>query len=227
MKVLVVDDEIPILDAVAYNLRKEGFQPLTAEDAEQCMRLAKSEKPELIILDVMLPSASGFDICKRIRSESHTPIIMLTARADETDRVVGLELGADDYVTKPFSMRELMARVKTVLRRSNAITGNIEEVIDIGGIHIDSNRYEVSVNGDPVSLSPKEFDLLKFLARHHDQVFTRQSLLDSVWGPAAFVEDRTVDVHIRWLREKIEADPSQPRLLITVRGIGYKFCGEL
>lgn len=224
---LVVDDEIPILDAVAYNLRKEGFQPLTAEDAEQCMRLAKSEKPELIILDVMLPSASGFDICKRIRSESHTPIIMLTARADETDRVVGLELGADDYVTKPFSMRELMARVKTVLRRSNAITGNIEEVIDIGGIHIDSNRYEVSVNGDPVSLSPKEFDLLKFLARHHDQVFTRQSLLDSVWGPAAFVEDRTVDVHIRWLREKIEADPSQPRLLITVRGIGYKFCGEL
>lgn len=227
MKVLVVDDEIPILDAVAYNLRKEGFQPLTAEDAEQCMRLAKSEKPELIILDVMLPSASGFDICKRIRSESHTPIIMLTARADETDRVVGLELGADDYVTKPFSMRELMARVKTVLRRSNAITGNIEEVIDIGGIHIDSNRYEVSVNGDPVSLSPKEFDLLKFLARHHGQVFTRQSLLDSVWGPAAFVEDRTVDVHIRWLREKIEADPSQPRLLITVRGIGYKFCGEL
>ena len=227
MKVLVVDDEIPILDAVAYNLRKEGFQPLTAEDAEQCMRLAKSEKPELIILDVMLPSASGFDICKRIRSESHTPIIMLTARADETDRVVGLELGADDYVTKPFSMRELMARVKTVLRRSNAITGNIEEVIDIGGIHIDSNRYEVSVNGDPVSLSPKEFDLLKFLARHPGQVFTRQSLLDSVWGPAAFVEDRTVDVHIRWLREKIEADPSQPRHLMTVRGIGYKFCDEM
>ncbi len=227
MKVLVVDDEIPILDAVAYNLRKEGFQPLTAEDAEQCMRLAKSEKPELIILDVMLPSASGFDICKRIRSESHTPIIMLTARADETDRVVGLELGADDYVTKPFSMRELMARVKTVLRRSNAITGNIEEVIDIGGIHIDSNRYEVSVNGNPVSLSPKEFDLLKFLARHPGQVFTRQSLLDSVWGPAAFVEDRTVDVHIRWLREKIEADPSQPRHLMTVRGIGYKFCDEM
>ena len=227
MKVLVVDDEIPILDAVAYNLRKEGFQPLTAEDAEQCMRLAKSEKPELIILDVMLPSASGFDICKRIRSESHTPIIMLTARADETDRVVGLELGADDYVTKPFSMRELMARVKTVLRRSNAITGNIEEVIDIGGIHIDSNRYEVSVNGNPVSLSPKEFDLLKFLARHPGQVFTRQSLLDSVWGPSAFVEDRTVDVHMRWLREKIEADPSQPRLLMTVRGIGYKFCGEM
>ena len=227
MKVLVVDDEIPILDAVAYNLRKEGFQPLTAEDAEQCMRLAKSEKPELIILDVMLPSASGFDICKRIRSESHTPIIMLTARADETDRVVGLELGADDYVTKPFSMRELMARVKTVLRRSNAITGNIEEVIDIGGIHIDSNRYEVSVNGNPVSLSPKEFDLLKFLARHPGQVFTRQSLLDSVWGPSAFVEDRTVDVHMRWLREKIEADPSQPRLLMTVRGIGYKFCDEM
>ena len=227
MKVLVVDDEIPILDAVAYNLRKEGFQPLTAEDAEQCMRLAKSEKPELIILDVMLPSASGFDICKRIRSESHTPIIMLTARADETDRVVGLELGADDSVTKPFSMRELMARVKTVLRRSNAITGNIEEVIDIGGIHIDSNRYEVSVNGNPVSLSPKEFDLLKFLARHPGQVFTRQSLLYSVWGPSAFVEDRTVDVHMRWLREKIEADPSQPRLLMTVRGIGYKFCGEM
>jgi phosphate regulon transcriptional regulator PhoB len=226
VKVLVVDDEIPILDAVAYNLRKEGFQPLTAEDAEQCMRLAKSEKPELIILDVMLPSASGFDICKRIRSESHTPIIMLTARADETDRVVGLELGADDYVTKPFSMRELMARVKTVLRRSNAITGNMEEVIDIGGIHIDSNRYEVNVNGNPVTLSPKEFDLLKFLARHPGQVFTRQSLLDSVWGPAAFVEDRTVDVHVRWLREKIEADPSQPRFLMTVRGIGYKFCGE-
>lgn len=226
MKVLVVDDEIPILDAVSYNLRKEGFQPLTAEDAEQCMRLAKAEKPDLIILDVMLPSASGFDICKRIRLESATPIIMLTARADETDRVVGLELGADDYVTKPFSMRELMARVKTVLRRNNAVTETIDDVIDTAGIHIDSNRYEVRVNGNSVNLSPKEFDLLKFLVRHPGQVYTRQSLLDSVWGPSAFVEDRTVDVHIRWLREKIEEDPSQPRYLMTVRGIGYKFCGE-
>jgi phosphate regulon transcriptional regulator PhoB len=226
MKVLVVDDENPILDAVSYNLRKEGYHPLTASDAEQCMQIVLNENPDLIILDVMLPSASGFDICKRIRKDRNVPIIMLTARAEEMDRVVGLELGADDYVTKPFSMRELMARVKTILRRVGSEELSREEICETGGITIDPTRYEVKVNGKPVDLSPREFDLLRFLATHPGQVFNRQALLDRVWGADAYVEDRTVDVHIRWLREKIEDDPSHPIRLLTVRGVGYKFSSE-
>lgn len=228
MKVLVVDDETPILEAVAYNLRKEGYQPLTASDAEQCMTLVRAENPDLIILDVMLPTSSGFDICRRIRKDMTVPIIMLTARVDETDRVVGLEIGADDYVTKPFSMRELMARVKTVLRRSlNPDAMDKERIVEASGIHIDPNRYEVKVDGNKVELSPKEFELLRFLATHPGQVFSRQALLDRVWGPAAYVEDRTVDVHVRWLREKVEADPSHPSRILTVRGVGYKYNGEV
>ncbi len=226
MKVLVVDDETPIVEAVAYNLRKEGFQALTARDAEQGLDIARAEKPDLIILDVMLPSASGFDVCRMLRKQNDVPIIMLTARAEETDRVVGLELGADDYITKPFSMRELMARVKTVLRRTH--TGSIasEAVISVGNLTIDPNRYEVTLGEKRIELSPKEFDLLRFLTTHPGQVFSRQSLLDRVWGADAYVEDRTVDVHIRWLREKIETTPSRPDRLLTVRGVGYKFRAE-
>jgi phosphate regulon transcriptional regulator PhoB len=225
MKVLVVDDEVPIVEAVAYNLRKEGYQVLTAGDAEQCIEIARTEKPDLIILDVMLPSASGFDICRLLRKQGTVPIIMLTARAEETDRVIGLELGADDYVTKPFSMRELMARVKTVLRRSQT-TLPATAVVQVGNLTIDSTRYEVTVEGRRVDLSPKEFDLLRFLATHSGQVFTRPALLDRVWGADSYVEDRTVDVHIRWIREKIEADPSRPERVLTVRGVGYKFRAE-
>ncbi len=226
MKVLVVDDENPIVEAVAYNLRKEGFVALTASDAEQGLDIARSEKPDLIILDVMLPSASGFDVCRMLRKQNDVPIIMLTARAEESDRVVGLELGADDYITKPFSMRELMARVKSVLRRTHAGIVATETVTISGNLTIDPNRYEVTLGDKRVELSPKEFDLLRFLAAHAGQVFSRQALLDRVWGADAYVEDRTVDVHIRWLREKVEVNPSRPERLLTVRGVGYKFRAE-
>lgn len=227
MKVLVVDDENPIVEAVAYNLRKEGFQALTASDAEQCLDIARAEKPDLIILDVMLPSASGFDVCRLLRKQNDVPIIMLTARAEETDRVVGLELGADDYITKPFSMRELMARVKTVLRRTHTGAMSTESVVKAGNLTVDPNRYEVTLGDKRIELSPKEFDLLRFMATHPGQVFSRQSLLDRVWGADAYVEDRTVDVHIRWLREKIEVNASRPERLLTVRGVGYKFRSEV
>jgi phosphate regulon transcriptional regulator PhoB len=227
MKVLVVDDELPIVEAVAYNLKKEGYSVVTATDAEQCLESARRESPDLVVLDVMLPSASGFDVCRLLRKQSDIPIIMLTARADETDRVVGLELGADDYVTKPFNMRELMARVKSVLRRASPPDKNAQEQAPLqsGNLHIDPARYEVRVNDELVNVSPKEFELLRFLVAHPGQVFNRQSLLDRVWGAEAYVEERTVDVHIRWLREKIEADPSHPVRLLTIRGVGYKFSG--
>jgi phosphate regulon transcriptional regulator PhoB len=225
MKILVVDDEQPIVEAVAYNLKKEGFAVLTAADAEQCLEIIGREKPSLIILDVMLPSASGFDICRVLRKQGDIPIIMLTARADETDRIVGLELGADDYVTKPFNMRELVARVKSVLRRTSPQEIAEQVVLQAGNLMIDPARYEVRIGGKQVTLSPKEFELLRFLAMHPGQVFSRQVLLDRVWGAEAYVEERTVDVHIRWLREKIEENASQPRQLLTVRGVGYKFNG--
>lgn len=226
-KVLVVDDENPIVEAVTYSLRKEGFQTATAGDAEQCMELVRSYEPDLIILDVMLPSGSGFDICRVLRKQSNVPIIMLTARAEETDRVVGLEIGADDYIVKPFSMRELVARVKTILRRTGTFADSTSErPIHVGDLIIDPGRFEVSVGERHVDLSPKEFDLLRFLAAHAGQVFSRQALLDRVWGADAYVEDRTVDVHIRWLREKIEQAPSRPERILTVRGVGYKFRSE-
>jgi phosphate regulon transcriptional regulator PhoB len=225
MRVLVVDDELPIVEAVAYNLKKEGYYVQTAVDAEQCLELARKEPPDLILLDVMLPTASGFDICRLLRKQSDVPIIMLTARADETDRVVGLEIGADDYVTKPFNMRELMARVKSVLRRTSPQDSVSQPTLQAGNILIDPNRHEVWMGEKPIMLSPKEFELLRFLITHPNQVFTRQVLLDRVWGSEAYVEERTIDVHIRWLREKIEVNPSQPVRLITVRGVGYKFTG--
>jgi DNA-binding response OmpR family regulator len=222
-----VDDELPIVEAVAYNLKKEGFSVVTAADAEQCMASARRDSPDLVLLDVMLPSASGFDVCRLLRKQSNIPIIMLTARADETDRVVGLELGADDYVTKPFNMRELMARVKSVLRRTapQESFAPASAPLQSGNLLIDPARYELRINGELVPASPKEFDLLRFFVMHPGQVFTRQVLLDRVWGAEAYVEERTVDVHIRWLREKIETDPSHPTRLLTIRGVGYKFNG--
>ena len=225
LKVLVVDDELPILEAVAYSLKKEGYAVITATDAEQCLESVKRDSPSLILLDVMLPSASGFDVCRMLRKQTDIPIIMLTARAEETDRVSGLEIGADDYVTKPFNMRELMARVKGVLRRTSPQETLAQAVIRAGNITIDPNRYEVRIEERPLTLSPKEFELLRFFVTHPGQVFTRQVLLDRVWGAEAYVEERTVDVHIRWLREKIEISPSQPVRLLTVRGVGYKFNG--
>jgi DNA-binding response OmpR family regulator len=223
--ILVVDDETPILDAVAYALRKDGFRVSVALNAEACMRIFREDQPALLVLDVMLPSASGFDVCKRIREAGDTPIILLTALGEERYRVHGLELGADDYITKPFSVRELVARVKAVLRRQ-ADQEMAKPTATVGGIVVDELRHQASVDGRPLQLSPKEFALLAFLVRHPDIVFSRQTLLDKVWGADAYVEERTVDVHVSWLRSKIEADPAQPHRLLTIRGLGYKLVGE-
>lgn len=221
MKVLLVDDEPTILETVENKLRKEGFSVFTATTAEDGMRLFRHTKPDLLILDVMLPNRSGFDLCRSIRRDSKVPVIFLTARAMEHDRIAGLEMGADDYVVKPFNLSELAARVKAVLRRSNKEAPS--EIIETGGLKIDPRRHEAHLDGKELSLSPKEFALLYFLAYNAGQVFSRDALLDRVWGPDAIVSSRTVDVHIRWLREHVEPDPSRPKRILTVRGVGYKF----
>lgn len=225
MKILVVDDEQPLLDALQYALEREGFEVITALDSEDALRLFSEHNPDLVILDVMLPTRSGFEVCQLLRKRSNVPIIMLTAKSAEVDRVVGLEIGADDYVTKPFSMRELVARVKSVLRRASASTAVSGSVYKAGDLVLDVGRYEARLGDTPLSLSPKEFELLRFLMEHPGQVFTRQTLLDRVWGEERYIEERTVDVHIHWLREKIEANPRKPKYLLTVRGVGYKFRG--
>ncbi len=223
MKVLIIDDEPTIVETVEAKFRKEGFSTFAADSAEEGMRLFRRVKPDLIILDIMLPQRSGFDFCRAVRRDSSTPIIFVSARADESDRVKGLELGADDYVVKPFNLSELVARVKAILRRA---TGEpVKEVIERGNLKIDPRSHEVWLNGQIESFSPKEFALLYFLARNVGQVFPRETLLDRVWGRDAFVTVRTVDVHIRWLRTRIEDDAQNPVRIITVRGIGYKFVG--
>jgi DNA-binding response OmpR family regulator len=224
-RILVVDDEAPILDAVSYGLRKEGYKVSVAANAEACMRIFREEQPDLLILDVMLPSASGFQVCKKIRATHNTPIILLTARAEERDKLLGLDLGADDYVTKPFSVRELVARVKAILRRQADEMG-ISGIITVGGISIDEPRHEIKVDDVPVELAPREFALLAFLARNPGMAFSRQTLIDRVWGIDAYVDERTVDVHVRWLRSKIEENPAEPKRLVTVRGVGYKLVAE-
>lgn len=224
MKVLLVDDEPTILETVETKLRREGYSVFTAATAEDGMRLYKQARPDLLILDVMLPERSGFDLCKAVRKESKVPILFLTARAGENDRVAGFEMGADDYVVKPFNLAELAARVRALLRRSSGGTEPMKAV-DSGNLRIDPKTHEVTLDGKPLSLSPKEFALLHFLAQHPGQVFSRDTLLDRVWGLDAFVNSRTVDVHIHWLRERIEPDPAKPTRLITLRGIGYKFAG--
>lgn len=227
MKILVVDDEPTIVETVSYNLRLENFETLAADNAETCLDLARSEAPDLILLDVMLPSASGFDVCRRLRQFSDVPVIMLTAKTEETDRVVGLEIGADDYVTKPFSMRELMARVKTVLRRrSPTSTLPADSMIRMGSLIIDPPRHEAVRDGVALELSRKEFELLQYFVKNVNRTVSRETLLDEVWGKDMLVGERTVDVHVRWLREKIEDDPSLPKRLLTVRGVGYQFRHE-
>ena len=220
MKVLIIDDEPMIIETVETKLRKEGFSTFTADSAEEGMRLFRRVKPDLVILDIMLPQRSGFDFCRAVRKESQAPIIFVSARADESDRVKGLELGADDYVVKPFNLGELAARVKAILRRA---TGEpVKEVIERGNLKIDPRSHEAWIDGKPLALSPKEYALLYFLARNVGQVFSRETLLDRVWGRDAFVSARTVDVHIRWLRTRIEIDPNNPVRIATVRGVGYK-----
>lgn len=231
-KVLVVDDEAPIVDAISYNLKKEGFTVDTAADADECLTRIQASTPDLVVLDVMLPSGSGLDICRRVHQEqSGLPVLLLTARAAEEDRLRGFGAGADDYVVKPFSMRELIARIHALLRRAGRETplGQDGEtaptVMPTDGLQINANRREVVQDGRTIPLSRKEFDLLALLASHQGRVFDRQTLLSRVWGEDSYVDDRTVDVHIRWLREKLEEVPARPELLLTVRGVGYKFRG--
>jgi two-component system response regulator ResD len=228
-RVLVVDDEAQILDVVSKYLSREGFQVSTARDGEAALVTFQSSKPDLVVLDLMLPRLDGLEVFKRLRTLSAVPVIMLTAKGEETDRVVGLELGADDYITKPFSPRELVARVKAVLRR--ATTGTMldtgERTLVRGDLRIDPRARSVSVVDKQVELTSKEFDLLWFLASHPGQVFTRTQLLDHVWGYEFYGDSSTVTVHIRRLREKLEPDPANPHFLSTVWGVGYKFEKEV
>jgi two-component system OmpR family response regulator len=227
-KILIVEDDRNLLDILKYNLRKEGYNAVTAIDGAEALDVARREKPDLIILDVMLPKLSGFEVCRILRKEMTVPILMLTAKTEEVDKIVGLEIGADDYMTKPFSMRELLARLGAMLRRADMAEvqpAAKPESLKIGDLEIDMARHQAFCRALPLELSPKEFDLLVFLARNKGFVFSREQLLDKVWGYDYAGETRTVDVHIRWLRQKIETDPAHPRQLLTVRGAGYKLEG--
>jgi len=225
--ILVVEDEENLLAALKYNLEKEGYSVLTAEDGEKGLETARQAKPGLIILDIMLPKLDGLEVCRILRRETATPILMLTAKSEEVDRVVGLEMGADDYVTKPFSMRELLARVKALLRRSRLTpeTPPGREVIRAGNLEVNLAGHTATLNGEPLDLKPREFDLLALLMGGKGRAFTREQLLERLWGQDWFGDTRTVDVHVRWLREKIEADPGSPGRIITIRGVGYRFEG--
>jgi DNA-binding response OmpR family regulator len=220
--VLVVDDEPIVREVVVSYLRREGYRTLEAGDGDSARRLLEEEPPNLVVLDLMLPGTDGLELCRWIRARSELPVIMLTARGDEADRIVGLELGADDYVTKPFSPRELAARVRTVLRRTATDIPRAER-LSFDGLDIDARTREVTRNSEPLRLTAKEFDLLWFMANHARQVFSRDQLMDRVWGYEAALDTGTVTVHIRRLREKIEDEPSRPRFLQTVWGVGYRF----
>ena len=227
--ILVVEDDANLLDVVRYNLVREGYEVVASRDGEAGIVAARARKPDLILLDIMLPKLDGFEVCRILRKETSVPILMLTAKADEIDKVVGLEMGADDYVTKPFSLRELLARVKAMLRRGELMREEAERsgadsrgVIRVGALSIDLDRHVVSCAGEELTLSPKEFDLLAFLAQNLRRAFSRDYLLEKVWGYEYSGDTRTVDVHVHWLRQKIEDDPAHPAMLLTVRGVGYK-----
>ena len=223
--VLLVEDDATLAAAVRYNLERAGYTCLVAGDGGRALELVRREQPALVLLDVMLPGIDGLEVCRRIRAESTVPIIMLTARAEEIDRVVGLEVGADDYITKPFGMRELVARVRAALRRAQMQPDDDPAAppASFGSVTVDPARREVRRQGQVLALKPKEFDLLWYFVRNPGRVFTREQLLERVWGYDFAGTNRTVDVHIRWLREKIEDDPAQPRHLRTSRGAGYLF----
>jgi DNA-binding response OmpR family regulator len=223
--VLVVEDDATLAATLRYNLEREGHTCLLAADGARAVELARRERPALVLLDVMLPGIDGLEVCRRIRAESSVPIIMLTARVEELDRVVGLEVGADDYVTKPFSLRELMARVRAALRRAQMRPDDERAArpVSFGGVRVDPARREVTRDGQALALKPKEYDLLWFFVTHPGRVFSRDHLLEQVWGYDFAGGSRTVDVHVRWLREKIEDDPSHPCRIRTSRGAGYLF----
>ena len=224
-KILIVEDDPNILETLKYNLGREGYDTLTAVDGVQALETARTSKPDLIILDIMLPKMSGFEVGRILLKEMAVPIIMLTARDDEIDKITGLDLGADDYMTKPFSMRELMARVRALLRRMEIKLVIPETTVKFGDVEIDIRHHMITRAGITLNLSPKEFDLLVFLAGNKGLVFSRDQLLEKVWGYEYSGDTRTVDVHIRWLREKIENNSEEPKRLITIRGVGYKFEG--
>jgi len=231
--ILIVDDEKPIVDILVYNLQKEGYSTIEANDGLTAVDIALNQKPDLILLDIMLPKMDGLTVCKKIRSKLNVPILMLTARDEEIDKILGLELGADDYVTKPFSVRELMARIKANLRKFEASSGtesltqNKEnKKIEIGDLTIDFDKFEVKVKDEIIDLTLREFEVLKYLANQPGQVVTREVLLEKVWGYEYYGDIRTVDVTVRRIREKIEKDTSAPKILITKRGVGYYIAGK-
>ncbi len=224
-KILIVDDEKPIVDILKFNLKKDGYSTLEAYDGEEGLEMALNQKPDLILLDVMLPKMDGFSVCKKLREKISTPILMLTAKEEEVDKVLGLELGADDYITKPFSVRELMARIRANLRRNVPETQSTSprDVLVKNGLEIDFSRYEVKKNKKTIELTLREFELLKFLSTQPGQIFTREQLLERVWGYEYYGDVRTVDVTVRRLREKIEDDAGEPAYVLTKRGVGYYF----
>ena len=233
-KILVVEDEITLNETLLYNLNRSGYEVQGSGDGKEALQMARNMKPDLIILDILLPGMDGLEFTRQFRKESNAPILMLTAQSEEIDRVVGLEVGADDYMTKPFSMRELIARVKSLLRRVRLDQENkaatveditAKEVLTFDNLIVNVSRYEVSLNGELIRMKPKEFDLLLFLVRHRGQVLSRNLILERVWGWDYAGGTRTVDVHIRWLREKIEKEPTHPNRIITVQGVGYRFDG--
>jgi two-component system OmpR family response regulator len=228
-KILVVEDDLNLLATLRYNLRKEGYDVVTAADGAEALETARREKPDLLVLDVMLPKLSGLEVCRILRSEMPVPILMLTAKTDETDKIIGLGIGADDYMTKPFSVRELLARLAAMLRRVKLMQQYTEEketVLKHHGIEIDPASHTVKIRGKAVELNPKEFDLLTLFIKNKGLVLSREQILEKVWGYDYAGDTRTVDVHVRWLREKIEDDPQKPTLLLTVRGSGYKMEGQ-
>jgi DNA-binding response OmpR family regulator len=229
--VLIVEDEENILETLRYNFEREGYSVHTASDGGIGLELARAHHPDIVILDVMLPGMDGFEVCRILRRETDVPILMLTAKGEEIDRVVGLELGADDYVTKPFSMRELAARVRNMLRRSQAAlesggtADGASEVIVSNNLRIDITGHTATLNGQPLDMKPREYELLAMLASNRGRAYTRDQILERLWGYDYVGDTRTVDVHIRWLREKIEPDPGKPVRIVTIRGVGYRFDG--
>ena len=224
-RILVVEDEASLADTVRYNLEREGYAVTVASDGRAALERFRAEAPTLVILDLMLPEVSGLDVCRAIRAESDVPIIMVTAKDSEADKVAGLELGADDYVTKPFSVRELVSRVRANLRRvrPQPADATADEVLAGGPVRMDVARHEVTVGGETVSLPPKEFELLETFLRRKGRLLTREFLIEQIWGPDYFGDTKTLDVHVKRLRRKIEGDPHHPVHLVTVRGLGYKF----
>jgi DNA-binding response OmpR family regulator len=224
-KILIVDDEPTLVATLRYNLEREGYAVVEAVDGESALAATRSEQPDLVLLDIMLPGLDGFEVCRILRKDTNVPILMLTAKTEEVDKVVGLELGADDYVSKPFSTRELLARVRALLRRAGAPPSNEPEVMTTGDLEVDLRTRRAARAGRKLALKPKEFELLAFFLRNRGRAFSREQLLNEIWGYEFAGGTRTVDVHIRWLRQKIEEEPGQPARLLTVRGLGYRFEG--